>query len=170
MRFCVLFESVGPSLQGSAHFLKPLYGLNIRVYSRIHTHLCLQGRDPKVISAEAGSAWTPAGTWLLDGGSVEAGKANGEVRCEGHSWVCDHVGRQCHFLHIWFSREDRNTNVFVKFLIFRTRSGPNQSLMCAACGPKASSVHVPLWVMGNWSPGLSSILRTWVVNIVWVGN
>lgn len=44
----MLFESVGPRLQGNAHFLKPLYGLNISVYSRIHMHLCFLVRGPKV--------------------------------------------------------------------------------------------------------------------------
>lgn len=33
-------ESVGPSLQGNAHFLKPLYGLSLRVDSRTHMRLC----------------------------------------------------------------------------------------------------------------------------------
>lgn len=41
------FESLGLSLQGNVHFLKPLYGLNIRVYRRIHVHLCFYGRDDK---------------------------------------------------------------------------------------------------------------------------
>lgn len=48
----MLFESVGPGLQGNAHFLKCLYGRNIRVSSRIHMPLCFQGRDPKVLCVQ----------------------------------------------------------------------------------------------------------------------
>lgn len=44
----MLFESVGPRLQGNAHFLTPLYELNISVYSRIHMHLCFSVRGPEV--------------------------------------------------------------------------------------------------------------------------
>lgn len=63
MRFCVSFKSVGPSLQGKAHFLKLLYGLSVSVYSRTHTHLFFKGRSTKVMGVQRQEV-----TWIPEGG------------------------------------------------------------------------------------------------------